>query len=59
MSFLAGLVDFWNMVDATWPELSRRQQAVAEFSRPGDPRLIGAQDLVWALINSPAFLFNH
>jgi hypothetical protein len=22
-------------------------------------RLTSAQDLVWALINSPAFLFNH
>ncbi len=26
---------------------------------PADSRVIGAQDLVWALINSPAFLFNH
>jgi len=26
---------------------------------PADPRVLGAQDLVWALINSPAFLFNH
>ena len=24
-----------------------------------DKRLTGAQDLVWALINNPAFLFNH
>jgi hypothetical protein len=26
---------------------------------PADARILGAQDLVWALINSPAFLFNH
>lgn len=32
-------------------EFSKKQQA--------DKRLTGAQDLVWALVNSPAFLFNH
>lgn len=32
-------------------ELSKKQLA--------DIRLTGAQDLAWALINSPAFLFNH
>jgi hypothetical protein len=24
-----------------------------------NPRLAAVQDLAWALINSPAFLFNH
>lgn len=31
----------------------------ASNAPPSDPRVLGAQDLVWALINSPAFLFNH
>ncbi|MBY0461061.1 MAG: DUF1549 and DUF1553 domain-containing protein, partial [Gemmataceae bacterium] len=26
---------------------------------PSDPRVLGAQDLVWALFNTPAFLFNR
>jgi Protein of unknown function (DUF1553) len=26
---------------------------------PADPRAVGAQDLVWALFNTPAFLFNR
>lgn len=40
-------------------EYTRLRQALAEFGHPGDPRSIGAQDLMWALLNSPAFLFNH
>jgi hypothetical protein len=37
------------------------QRLAAEAAKvpPSDPRVLGAQDLVWALVNSPAFLFNH
>ena len=41
------------------PELALRRQHLADFPKPGDRRLPGAQDLAWALINSPEFLFNH
>ena len=40
-------------------EYGRLQQAVAEFGQPVDKRQPGTQDLVWALINSKAFLFNR
>lgn len=36
-------------------ELSTGTEAI----RAAEDRLAGAQDLAWALINSPAFLFNH
>src|SRR5262249_23435146 len=37
----------------------QKLSAEAADAPPADPRVLGAQDLTWALINSPAFLFNH
>jgi hypothetical protein len=37
----------------------QRLVADAADPPPADARVLGAQDLVWALINTPAFLFNR
>ncbi|MCA9157604.1 MAG: DUF1549 domain-containing protein, partial [Planctomycetales bacterium] len=39
--------------------LQLRLNATASATQLDNPRLTLAQDLTWALINSPAFLFNH
>ena len=50
---MARLRDYYLSQDAQYRELKRAQLLVA------NPRLAAVQDLAWALINSPAFLFNH
>jgi hypothetical protein len=40
-------------------ELARLQRELNELVIPADARTMAAQDLAWALMNSPAFLFNH
>jgi hypothetical protein len=47
------LIEYHRRQDQEYVELESAAQLVS------DPRLVGAQDLAWALINSPAFLFNH
>ncbi|MBI2827171.1 MAG: DUF1553 domain-containing protein [Planctomycetia bacterium] len=53
----AALAAHYRTQDAEWMRLSaeveRAKQAQSQY------RLQGAQDLAWALINSPAFLFNR
>jgi hypothetical protein len=41
------------------PDLARLQRSFNDFIVPPSTRALGAQDLAWALMNSPAFLFNH
>jgi hypothetical protein len=52
----AELANYYRSIDT---ELTRLTQELAAHPLPADKRLLGAQDLAWALINSPAFLFNH
>jgi hypothetical protein len=48
-----------NYVRSIDQELDRLQRSLNDYPVPPTPRVLGAQDLAWALMNSPAFLFNH
>ncbi len=52
----AELATLFRQQDDEWQRLN---SAAAAASKPQDKRLSGAQDLTWALINGPAFLFNR
>jgi hypothetical protein len=53
----SALSDHYHSRDAEWNRLSNAVKAATEQQK--NVRLTGAQDLAWALINSPAFLFNR
>ncbi len=50
------LTNYYRSIDQ---DLIRMQRQFNEYIVPPNARAMGAQDLAWALINSPAFLFNH
>jgi hypothetical protein len=44
---------YYRSLDADYRQLEEASRLLA------NPRLAAVQDLAWALINTPAFLFNH
>ncbi len=55
----AQVVDELFMAILSRPPKPQEMETGVKAIREAENRLAGAQDLAWALINSPAFLFNH
>jgi hypothetical protein len=53
----AELATYYRSLDTDWQQLNAAVKVAEELAK--NERLAGAQDLTWALINSPAFLFNR
>jgi hypothetical protein len=51
------LAGYFRSLDPEYVRLNQGLTAYTRWSR--EKRVIGAQDIAWALINSPAFLFNR
>ncbi len=49
--------DYFRSQDANWKQLKERVAAAEKLL--ANRRLVAVQDLAWALINTPAFLFNR
>jgi hypothetical protein len=51
------LSNYFKSLDGEYQQRVKLVQQTAEQVK--NRRLVGTQDLAWALINNPAFLFNH
>ena len=53
----AALTNYFRAADGRYKDMATTVQQSAEAQK--NRRLLGVQDLAWALINNPAFLFNR
>jgi len=53
----AELAQYYRSQDADWARMNESVKQAEQLLK--DRRLVGVQDLAWALINTPSFLFNR